>query len=197
MLNITIEAMDKILSLIEQENQPDLVLRVAINGRGPGGFQYDLKFIREAEKQPDDLVQDVGPFRVVIDAGSAENLQGATLDYVQNKFEGGFTIDNPNLGFSDPKAQQVHEVIETQINPAIAAHGGHVTLLDVQGDTAYVALGGGCQGCGMANVTLKQGIEVAIKQAVPEIKHVIDQTDHAAGTNPYYQSSKGGASPLV
>jgi Fe-S cluster biogenesis protein NfuA len=83
-------------------------------------------------------------------------------------------------------------VIDTKINPGVAMHGGYVTLLDVKDDIAYVALGGGCQGCGMANVTLKQGIEVIIREAVPEIHQVIDSTDHAGGTNPYYQPSKGG-----
>jgi Fe-S cluster biogenesis protein NfuA len=71
-------------------------------------------------------------------------------------------------------------------------HGGYITLLDVKDDVAYVALGGGCQGCGMANVTLKQGIEALIREAVPEIHQVVDTTDHAGGTNPYYQPSKGG-----
>jgi Fe/S biogenesis protein NfuA len=80
----------------------------------------------------------------------------------------------------------VQRVIENRINPQIASHGGFVTLLDVKDDTAYVSMGGGCQGCGMADVTLKQGIETMILESVPQIRRVLDTTDHAAGTNPFY-----------
>jgi Fe/S biogenesis protein NfuA len=142
-------------------------------------------------------VVDAGGFKVFIDPQSAPNLKSATMDYVTGFFESGFKIENPNSIWSDPKAAAVQRVIDTQINPGVAAHGGHVTLLDVKDDIAYIALGGGCQGCGMADVTLKQGIEVMIRKAVPEIRQIIDTTDHAGGTNPYYQSSKGGQSPLV
>ena len=82
------------------------------------------------------------------------------------------------------------QVLNEQINPAIAAHGGFVELLDIRDNVAYVQLGGGCQGCGMADVTLKQGIAVAIKQDVPEIVDVVDVTDHNAGQNPYFRPSK-------
>lgn len=91
---------------------------------------------------------------------------------------------------SGPLAQQVLQVLTAQINPAIAAHGGRAELVAVEEGTAYVRLGGGCQGCGMAPVTLGQGIEVAIRDAVPEIAQVVDVTDHASGTNPYFESAK-------
>ena len=83
-------------------------------------------------------------------------------------------------------AQRVHEVIENQINPGVASHGGMVSLIDVKNNTVYVQLGGGCQGCGMAAVTLKDGVVRMIKEAVPEVDEVIDVTDHGAGDNPYY-----------
>jgi Fe/S biogenesis protein NfuA len=81
-------------------------------------------------------------------------------------------------------------VLETQINPAIASHGGRADLVAVEEGVAYLRLSGGCQGCGMAAVTLGQGIEVAILDAVPEIERVVDVTDHASGTNPYFESAK-------
>jgi Fe/S biogenesis protein NfuA len=87
-------------------------------------------------------------------------------------------------------AQRVQQVLEQQINPSIASHGGEATLVAVEDDTAYLRLGGGCVGCGMATVTLSQGIEVAIREAVPEIVNVVDVTDHASGTNPYYEAAK-------
>ena len=96
----------------------------------------------------------------------------------------------PPADLSGDAAQRVIQVIDQQINPAIAEHGGRVELVAVEEDTAYLRLGGGCQGCGMATVTLGQGIEVAITGAVPEIARVVDVTDHAAGTNPYFESAK-------
>jgi Fe/S biogenesis protein NfuA len=197
MLTITDSATKKILALMEAEKQPGLALRVGIKGRGPGGFRYDLRFEAEEDKGAEDIVVDAGGFQVFIDPESAPNLKGATIDFVDGIHESGFKIDNPNPLWTDPKARAVQEIIDTQINPGVAMHGGHVALLDVKDDIAYIALGGGCQGCGMADVTLKQGIEVMIREAVPEIRRIIDTTDHAAGTNPYYQPSKGGQSPLV
>ena len=82
------------------------------------------------------------------------------------------------------------QVLEEQINPAIASHGGHAQLVAVEDSIAYLRLGGGCQGCGMAAVTLSQGIEVAILDMVPEITEVIDVTDHSSGDNPYYEAAK-------
>jgi len=197
MLNITELAKNKIVALLEAQGRQGSALRVAIIGRGPGGFAYDLRFVENARKAPDDVLVDAGAFQVFIDPASAPKLNGATLEFVEGIHESGFRIDNPNPLWDDPKAKAVQEVIDTKINPSIAMHGGFVTLLDVKDDTAYVALGGGCHGCGMANATLKQGIEVIIREAIPEIRQVIDTTDHAGGTNPYYQPSKGGRSPFA
>jgi Fe/S biogenesis protein NfuA len=85
---------------------------------------------------------------------------------------------------------RVQEVIETMINPAVAGHGGYVELIDVQDDRVYLAMGGGCQGCGAADITLKAGIERLLKEEIPEISEVLDTTDHAAGNNPYYTPGK-------
>jgi Fe/S biogenesis protein NfuA len=87
-------------------------------------------------------------------------------------------------------AQRIMMVLDRQINPSIAAHGGHAELVAVEDNTAYLRLSGGCQGCSMATVTLGQGIEVAIKELVPEITRVLDVTDHASGTSPYFEAAK-------
>jgi Fe/S biogenesis protein NfuA len=97
---------------------------------------------------------------------------------------------SPAGGLDTDLARRVMAVLDRDINPSIASHGGHAELAAVEGATAYLRLGGGCQGCGMATVTLSQGIEVAITQAVPEIIHVVDVTDHASGTNPYFEPAK-------
>ncbi len=96
----------------------------------------------------------------------------------------------PKPGLDTPEAKAILDLLETRINPSVASHGGHIALVDVQDDTVYIRLEGGCQGCGMADVTLKQGIEGQIKQVVPHIQKVLDVSDHAAGENPYYQPGK-------
>jgi Fe/S biogenesis protein NfuA len=192
MITITEAAQEKISGLLADEDRRGLVLRLAITGRQPGGFQYKLGFVREDEKADDDVVIDAGSFKVFIDAESAPNLQGATLDFQEDPVQSGFKLQNPNSGWTDPKAIAIQKLLDEHINPAVADHGGYVVLLDVRDDIAYVALGGGCQGCGMADVTLKQGIEALITEEVPGIRQVVDSTDHASGTNPYYQPAKGG-----
>lgn len=104
------------------------------------------------------------------------------------KFSFGFKEVN-----SRPREEQmkiVNELFNEEVNPAIAAHGGFFKLLDIQDNNVYVELGGGCQGCSMANVTLRQGVEERLRQVLPEMASLIDSTDHASGTNPYYQESK-------
>lgn len=197
MLTISEAASRKVLALLKAENRADAALRVSIEGRGPGGFQYNLRFVKQDEQAADDVVVDAGGFKVFIDVASAPNLQGASVDYVEGPAGSGFRFDNPNPVWTDPKAAAVQKVLDDDINPAVAQHGGFVTLLDVKDNVVYIALGGGCQGCGMVDVTLKQGIEVRIREAVPEISRIVDSTDHAGGTNPYYQPSKGGQSPLI
>lgn len=85
----------------------------------------------------------------------------------------------------------VEELLAREVNPAIASHGGYIRLIDVKNKMAYVQLGGGCQGCGMADVTLKQGVETMLRERIPELVAVIDQTDHAGGTNPHFKPGKG------
>lgn len=97
---------------------------------------------------------------------------------------------SPTGGLDTDLARRVIAVLDREVNPSIASHGGHAELAAVEGATAYLRLGGGCQGCGMASVTLSQGIEVAIIKAVPEINQVVDVTDHASGTNPYFEAAK-------
>ncbi|MCZ6531899.1 MAG: NifU family protein [SAR324 cluster bacterium] len=90
----------------------------------------------------------------------------------------------------EEQMQIIKELLDSEINPAVASHGGFFTLIDVQDNNVYVQLGGGCQGCGMADVTLRQGVEQRMKEVLPEMVALIDTTDHAAGNNPYYQAGK-------
>ena len=174
---------------------------VEVSGIQAGEFTYNMSLKPLAQAAPDDVVEEFGGLSVVVPARDVESLRGATVDWSDDLMRGGLTIDNPNTpspamggrppaDLSGPVAQRVAQVIEQQINPSIAMHGGSAQLVAVEDSTAYVRLGGGCVGCGMATVTLSQGIEVAITEAVPEITGVVDVTDHASGTNPYYEPAK-------
>jgi Fe/S biogenesis protein NfuA len=192
MLTFTDTAIQKIVAIMEAQGRLGDGLRLAIAGRSAGSFRYSLGLVEEGDEDADDVVVDSGQFKVFIDPQSAPLLEGASIDYVDNGMHGsGFKIDNPNPVWTDPTAIRVQELIDSRINPGVASHGGHVELLDVQDGTVYVRLGGGCQGCGMVDVTLRQGIEALIREEIPEIQQVVDTTDHAAGRNPYYQPAKG------
>ncbi len=187
MFTITNAAKEKVLELMKARDADDLPLRLAIKGRTMGTFIYDMRFVEEGDQHADDNTIETNGLKVFIDPDSAPKLEGSTMDYVETPQGGGFSIDNPNPLWDDPLSMAVQEVIDNQINPSIAGHGGIVMLLDVKGDTAYIQFGGGCMGCGMANVTLKESVEAKIKEAVPTIQRVLDQTEHARGANPYYK----------
>lgn len=190
LLEVTKTAQEKIQTVIENEEVEVEGLRISIEGRSASDFQYSLGLATEAEEG--DIVIDIGTFKVLVDAKSSPDLKGAVIDYVEDLNSSGFKIENPNTPtWDNPKAQKIQELIDERINPAVAAHGGQIELLNVEDDAIYIHMGGGCQGCGMANVTLKHGIEAMIQEVFPEIKQVIDTTDHAAGTNPYYSQGKG------
>jgi Fe/S biogenesis protein NfuA len=193
MITITELAKKKVVEVADSTGRSGDGLRVAVRNGGTPRVAYALDFVPKGQGAPDDVVIDAGGFHVHVDPASAAFLKDAVIDYVDGLTESGFKVEAPNAGPAKPEgpvADAIQKVIAEKINPAIAAHGGWVALVGVQDSVAYVQLGGGCQGCGMVNVTLKQGIEVMIKEAVPQITQILDTTDHAGGTNPYYQPSK-------
>ena len=189
-VQFTEQAREQVKAFIESRGKEAAALRVGIQGRTSQGFRYAMNIVDAGDREDDDIELDGGGFPVYIDGPSIENLRGATIDFVETPQGSGFQIDNPNPVWRDETALLVQNIIDTQINPGVASHGGFVELLDVKDNVAYIMMGGGCQGCGLADVTLKQGIEGIIKDAVPQITAVVDSTDHASGTNPYYQPSK-------
>ncbi|HEX8073801.1 MAG TPA: NifU family protein [Thermoleophilaceae bacterium] len=171
---------------------------VEVTGVHRGEFTYNLSLKPAASAGPDASLLRFGSLPVVVPGQDVEILRGAEIDWSDDLMAGGLMVRNPNRpsievgdaapeGLSGDVATRVAQVIDRQINPAIAQHGGMARLERVEGDTVFVRLGGGCQGCGMATVTLDQGIESAILQAVPEIRRVVDVTDHESGENPYFQ----------
>jgi Fe/S biogenesis protein NfuA len=174
---------------------------VEVTGVSGGEFTYNMSLKPVAAAGPEDSVQEHDGLKIVVPAKDVENVRGGTIDWSDDLMKGGLMLVNPNTpspamgarpaaDLSGDVAQRVVQVLEQQINPAIAMHGGSAELVAVEDETAYLRLGGGCVGCGMASVTLSQGIEVAILEAVPEIEEVVDVTDHASGTNPYFEAAK-------
>jgi len=202
LVSLTEKAREKVEGFRADVPDPDAqAMWVEVTGIQAGEFTYNMTLKPLAQASSDDAVEDSGGLAVVIPARDVEALRGATIDWSDDLMRGGLTIENPNTpspamgapppaDLSGPVPQRVMQVIDHQINPSIAMHGGSAQLVAVEESTAYVRLGGGCVGCGMATVTLSQGIEVAIKEAVPEISSVVDVTDHASGTNPYYEQAK-------
>ena len=179
------------VAFLAEESEP-LAVRIEVLDSSPLAPQYDLALIEDSEKESGDQVYEQGGFEVVVPQSSVDLLQGATVDWVESMQGSGFKVENPNIvpigeGLAEgPLADRVKQVIEMQVNPAIASHGGSVTLVEVREDVVYLEMMGGCQGCGMAAVTLAQGIRRIIMENVPDVRDIVDVTNHDAGANPYY-----------
>ena len=193
MIHLTETAYARVLNFLDQQQgQGVAALRVAGTK-----LEQKLWLVKPDDRRGDDEVLSLDGFEVFLDPSSSRQLDGATVDFVDDVMQSGFRVFWPSPKWDNPVAQRVQDVLDRQVNPGVASHGGHVALVNVEGDAAYIRLGGGCQGCGAADVTLRQGIEGAILGAVPELRRVLDATDHAAGTNPYYAPSETGNSPLA
>jgi Fe/S biogenesis protein NfuA len=206
-LRITDAARKKILEIRSSEPNPEqLALGLEVTGVADGNYTYDMYFEALADAGAQHTIERSDDLSVIVSNSSVDKLRGSTLDLSSDLMAAGsMVIQNPNrpepvratpnmaappADLSGDVAQRVAQVLDHQINPSIAAHGGRADLVAVQDNTAYLRLSGGCAGCGMAAVTLSQGIEVAIFASVPEITRVVDVTDHASGTNPYYEAAK-------
>ena len=191
MVTFTEGARAHVVAFLAEESEP-LAVRIEVLDSSPLAPRYDLSLIEESEKESDDEVFDEGAFEVVVPRASVDLLQGATVDWVESMQGSGFKVENPNIvpigeGIVDgPVADRVRHVIEMQVNPAIASHGGSVKLVEVRDDVVYLEMAGGCQGCGMAAVTLAQGVRRILMESVPELRDIVDVTNHEAGSNPYY-----------
>lgn len=185
MLNFTDSAAARVRDFLQkQSGQGVSALRVAGTRK-----EHKLWLVKESDQQEGDRILQLEGFDVYVDPMTVKHLDGATVDFVDGVMQSGFRVFFPSPTWDDPLAQRVQDVLDVEVNPGVAGHGGSVSLVKVDGDVAVIQLHGGCQGCGAADITLKQGIERMIKGAVPEIKAVQDATDHAAGKNPYYLPS--------
>ena len=198
------KAIGKVLEIKEQEpGDNEYALFLQIDGVQGNQYTYDLSFLDLEQARSDDKRVEFGELTVIIASKDLDKFNNAKLELSDDPSAPGLTMDNPNTPspeiFGNPDempeltgelAEKVQTVLESQINPAIASHGGVAQLVGGEGQDVYLKLGGGCQGCGMAQVTLTQGIETSLRDAIPEIGNIIDATDHASGDNPYFESAK-------
>ncbi len=179
------EARSKFFEMIQDTKRTDLSVRIQRKN-----YQTQLMFAAPEDVNPDDLLQNAGEYNLVMDAETAAELEGARLDFDEEGFQitppPGKSLYPKSKEWGEPNADAVQSVIDQQLNPGLASHNGWVKLLDVKGDTAYIEMGGGCRGCMHSYMTLKTTIEKVIKENVAAIASVVDTTDHAGGTNPYY-----------
>ena len=203
-LSISERALAKVLEIRSQEpDGNELALGIKIAGVEGTQFRYEMAMVRTEDIAPEAVTEQHGELTTFYPADSVDNLRGATLDLSRDLLNPGLVIENPNSlsppilnpdapppDLSGPVPERVQQVLDQQINPAIAGHGGVAELVAVEDSTAFLRLGGGCQGCGLASVTLSQGIETTLLEMVPEITRVVDVTDHAAGANPFYEAAK-------
>ncbi len=195
-ITVTDDALAQILELKAKEDDGDqLCLRIEVVGTQGVDYLYDLAFATLDEAAEGDSVAVAGDLPVIVPANSVDKLQGATLDLPANADQGGLVLRNPNrpnplagaeIELSGTPEAKVRQLLEQSINPALASHGGFAVLEKVDDGTAFITMGGGCQGCAVSALTLREGIESAIKEAIPEITEIVDTTDHDAGENPYF-----------
>lgn len=187
---ITEDARERIAEFLDAEELHGTAIRVRAEIHGLK-YSYDIGLADEDKAREDDVVIESDGIQVWMEKTSYENLRGGSLDYVSDMMGGRFKFENPNEEdiFKDkPIAGRIQALIDAEINPFVASHGGVISLLDFKEGTAYIHMGGGCQGCASSTETLKMGVEQRLIEGIDEVESVVDTTDHAAGTNPYYRN---------
>jgi Fe/S biogenesis protein NfuA len=198
MIQLTDTAREKIQSLVDAEMVRDPALRIALapgdQPRSPLERQYAISLVEREDKEKTEIAINLEGIRVLLNLDTSNLLSGATVDWNEE----GFSVETPaprrpavapragTPGLTGPLADRVQYVLEELVNPRIAAHGGAVELVDVADDVIYVRMTGGCQGCAASALTLRQGIDRMVREEIPEVRDIIDLTDHDAGANPYY-----------
>ncbi len=191
MITLTDKALEVVRGYIGQDDSEFTALRIGISGT-PLSPDFELTLVGPDDIRESEQSVDVGELTIVVEEESVSRLEGATVDFVQRVNESGFEVslaktEKPAAPVLEgPLAERVKTVLETEINPAIASHGGVITLVGVQDTEIYLEMGGGCQGCAMSRMTLRQGVERMVRQAVPEVSVIHDVTDHESGENPFF-----------
>ncbi|HEX5520309.1 MAG TPA: NifU family protein [Longimicrobiaceae bacterium] len=202
MIQITDAARTKIESLVAAEVVRDPALRIELDksaGQTPLARSYAISLVERDDRQKTEIAVNVDGIRVFLNLDTSNLLSGAEIDWSAE--DGGFRVIDPKARQAAAAAaaaaargpvpegsiaERVQAVIDELINPRIASHGGSVEMVDVSDDTLYLRMLGGCQGCAASAATLRMGIERMVQEEIPEIREIVDVTDHTAGVNPYY-----------
>ncbi|MEM9532510.1 MAG: NifU family protein [Pseudomonadota bacterium] len=179
--------------LIDQQDEPaGLGLRLVVTAPGTPAASCELDFCVPGRAPADDQVVQLDGFDLYIDRASVPFLEEAEMAFEKDATGGQLVVKAPNLrgaepGADSPLAERVQYVLDKDINPSVAAHGGRVDLVQVsEAGEVVLQFGGGCHGCGMVSVTLKEGVEKTLREQIPEVTSIRDVTDHSSGENPYY-----------
>jgi Fe/S biogenesis protein NfuA len=192
MLTITESAQDYLAGLLAKQDAEVRGIRVFINDPGTPRAETCIAYCREGDIREGDEARPFPRFTAWIEGRSLPFLQDALVDYAQDRMGGQLTIKAPNaklprVGADSPLEDRINYILYNEVNPALAAHGGEVRLVElVENTIAVLQFGGGCQGCGMVDATLKHGVERTLLEQLPELKEVRDVTDHTDRSQAYY-----------
>jgi len=191
-INISKSAEEYLAKLIQDKNETDLSIRIFISDPGTPKAETCLAYCKPDEAMPDDMILNLDLINVNLEKRSLPFLKDAAVNYDNDTFGGQLTIKAPNarlpnISSDSPVEDRINYVIYNEINPMLESHGGEVSLVEFNKDgEAVLQFGGGCQGCGMVDVTLKDGIEKTLVEQIPEVTGVRDTTDHSIDDNAYY-----------
>ncbi|MEE8042556.1 MAG: Fe-S biogenesis protein NfuA [Pseudomonadales bacterium] len=193
MIEITESAQAYLRDLLVKQEEADTSIRVFVAQAGTPNAETCIAYCRPNEQEEDDIPVQYDGFTAWFEKRSESYLEDAVVDYQEDKMGGQLTIKAPNarvpnVTSDSPLEDRINYILYNEINPALAAHGGMVTLVDViDEDTAVLQFGGGCQGCSAVDITLKQGVEKALLDQIPELSAIKDSTDHTDTENAYYR----------
>ena len=192
-IKITKSAEEYLSQLIHDKNETDLSIRIFIADPGTPKAETCLAYCKPDEAMPDDMILNLDLINVNIEKRSIPFLKDCEVNFDNDTFGGQLTIKAPNarlpnISPDSPVEDRINYVIYNEINPMLESHGGEVSLVEFNDkNIAVLQFGGGCQGCGMVDVTLKDGIEKTLIDQIPEVKAVKDLTDHSINDNAYYK----------
>jgi len=192
MITITDSAQEYLLGLLSKQDADVVGIRVFINDPGTPRAETCLAYCRTSDIRDDDQKVEYEGFSAWYEGRSLPFLDDALVDYAADRMGGQLTIKAPNaklprVSEDSPLADRINYVLYNEVNPQLAAHGGEVRLVEILDDeVAVLQFGGGCQGCGMVDATLKHGVERTLLEQIPQLKAVRDVTDHSVRTNAYY-----------
>jgi len=193
MVNVTIteSAQEYLAGLLEKQNTPGIGIRMFVANPGTPQAETCIAYARPGEEKEEDVKVSYEAFSAYFEEKSVPFLDEALVDYSPDRMGGQLTIKAPNskmprITGDSSIEDRINYALYNEINPGLASHGGMVSLelVDEEG-YAVLKFGGGCQGCGMVDVTLKEGVEKTLLEHVPELKGVKDITDHSDTTNAY------------